>query len=50
MGRRPPAQRHRFNPQTHTVAAFPLLEETVGDVRKAMLLMPGTTFLVLLIA
>lgn len=41
---------HRPNPKTHTLAAFPLLDETVGNVRPAMLLILGATALVLLIA
>jgi predicted permease len=41
---------HRFNPKTHTLAAFSLLEETVGNVRPAMMLMFWSTALILLIA
>ncbi len=41
---------HRPNPKTHTLATFPLLDETVGNVRPAMLLILGATALVLLIA
>ena len=41
---------HRPNPKTHTLAAFSLLDETVGNVRPAMLLILGATALVLLIA
>lgn len=42
--------RHRPNPRTHTLGTFPLLDETVGSVKPAMLMMLGATALVLLIA
>ncbi|MBM3785988.1 MAG: ABC transporter permease [Acidobacteria bacterium] len=41
---------HRPNPRTHTLAGFSLLDETVGNVRPAMLMLLGATALVLLIA
>lgn len=41
---------HRPNPKTHTLIGHPMLDETVGNVRPAMLLMLGATVFVLLIA
>lgn len=41
---------HRPNTKSHTLNSYSLLDETVGNVRPAMLMMVGATALVLLIA
>lgn len=43
-------KQHRPNPRFHTMICYSMLDETVGNVRQAMLLMLGATILVLLIA
>lgn len=43
-------KQHRPNPKFHTMICYSMLDETVGSVRQAMLLMLGATILVLLIA